>query len=101
MIWRLMASVLAMSGTGDVSLVLTHTDWPTEQRCREVIASHYQPPPPTEINGVLITTKISASCVPVGQSVAVDMPPPIAEIVPRFFGAPAPPAPPPPQRFYR
>ena len=85
MIWRLMASVIAVSGTGDVSLVLSHTEWPSEQQCRAIIASHYQPPPPREINGHVITVKISASCVPVEQDVAPPLPPPLAQMMPRFI----------------
>ena len=89
MIWRLMASVIAVSGTGDVSLVLSHTDWPDEAQCRSVIASHYQPPPPKEINGQIITIKISASCVPVippaGAAQPRGYPPPLANVVPQFF----------------
>jgi hypothetical protein len=101
MIWRLMASILAMSDTGSVSVVVSHTDWATEQQCAEIIGSHYQSPPPREFNGHTVTVKISASCVPVFGG-ADGLPPPIAEILPRIFpGAPAPPAPPPPQRFYR
>jgi hypothetical protein len=87
MIWRLMATVLLMSDTGSPSLVLSHTDWPTERQCREIIASHYQPPPPREFNGHNVTVKISASCVAVigsEQEQAV-LPPPIARIVPRVF----------------
>jgi len=83
MIWRLMASVIAVSGTGDVSLVLSHTEWPTEQQCREIIASHYQPPPPREINGHVITVKISASCVPVAHG-ETPLPPPLADLLPRI-----------------
>jgi hypothetical protein len=81
MIWRLMASVIAVSGTGDVSLVLSHTDWPDEAQCRSVIASHYTPPPPKEINGHIITVKISASCVPVEQEIS-PLPPPLANMLP-------------------
>jgi hypothetical protein len=73
MIWRLMASILVMSDTGSVSLTLSHTDWPTEQQCREIVNSHYQPPKPIEMNGHAVVAKISASCVPVET---MDLPPP-------------------------
>jgi len=64
--WRLMAMIMVMSDTGGVSLVATHTDWPDEVSCRQILQSHYTPPPPTEFNGHMATAKISASCVPVG-----------------------------------
>jgi hypothetical protein len=57
--------IMVMSDTGSTSLVATHTDWPSERQCREVLVSHYTPPPPTEFNGHMATAKISASCVPV------------------------------------
>jgi len=93
MIFRLMATILVMSDTGSVSLVATHTDWPSEQQCRAVLASHYTPPPPTIFNGHEVTAKVSASCVPVnlpvgdGQPVATmpPLPPPLANILPRIF----------------
>jgi hypothetical protein len=89
MIWRLMASIIAMSDTGSVSLVLSHTDWPDEVACRQILQSHYTPPPPTTFNGHSVTVKISASCVPV-DGVASSPPPaygppPVANVVPRFF----------------
>jgi hypothetical protein len=91
MIWRLMATILAVSDTGSISLVATHTDWPTEQQCRELLVSHYTPPPPTIFNGHEITAKVSASCVLV-------IPPVLAATAP--VGSPnwrpRPPAPPPP-----
>jgi hypothetical protein len=67
--WRLMATILVMSDTGSVSLVATHTDWPTEQQCRELIQTHYQSPQPKELNGHLVTAKVSASCVPINPPV--------------------------------
>jgi hypothetical protein len=73
MIWRLMASLLVMSDTGSVSLVTSHTDWPSEAQCRGVIASHYQQPRPIEMLGHAVDVKISASCVPVEPT---DLPPP-------------------------
>jgi hypothetical protein len=65
MIWRLMASLLVMSDTGSISLVTSHTDWPSEAQCHSVIASHYQQPRPIEMLGHTVDVKISASCVPV------------------------------------
>jgi len=97
MIWRLMATILAMTDTGSISLVVSHTDWPDEVACRQIMQSHYTPPPPTEIAGHLITTKISASCVPVrygepppqaGRPPPVRIPPPLAQMIPGFLGRP-------------
>ena len=90
MLWRLMATILAVSDTGSVSLVATHTDWPDEMACRQILQSHYTQPPPTIFNGHEVTAKISASCVPVGLAPIeapppVNIPPPIAEILPRIF----------------
>ena len=89
MIWRLMATILAMSDTGSVSLVVSHTDWPSEMACRQILASHYTPPPDTVFNGHLVTAKVSASCVPVDYGPVAgppqQIPPPLAEIIPRIF----------------
>jgi hypothetical protein len=94
MIWRLMATILVMSDTGSVSLVATHTDWPDETSCRQILQSHYTPPPDKEFNGHKVTAKISASCVPVDSApLAAHVPPspqaygppPVANVVPRFF----------------
>ena len=93
MIWRLMAMILVMSDTGSVALVTDHTDWPDEMSCRNILQSHFKTPPPTEFNGHTVNAKVSATCVPVedrygGQS---QVPPPIAEIIPRMFpGTPLP-----------
>ncbi len=67
--WRLMATILVVSDTGSVSLDTSHTDWPSEQQCRQIIASHYQSPPPREFNGHTIAAMVSASCVPVNPPV--------------------------------
>lgn len=89
MIWRLMASILMMSDTGSVSLVVSHTDWPDEASCRAILQSHYTSPPDREFNGHRVTVKISASCVPVGNTEqAVVMPPPIANLLPRMLAPP-------------
>jgi hypothetical protein len=74
--WRLMAMIMVMSDTGSVSLVATHTDWPDETSCRQILQSHYTPPPPTEFNGHMATAKISASCIPVGLVAQADVVPP-------------------------
>jgi hypothetical protein len=66
MIWRLMASIIVMSDTGSISLVTSHTDWPAERQCRDVILSHYQAPRPLVLNGHAVVAKIDASCLPVG-----------------------------------
>jgi len=66
--WRLMATILVISDTGSVSMTVSHTDWPSEQQCIEIIQSHYQAPPPKEFNGHTVTAKVSASCVPVRES---------------------------------
>ena len=91
MIFRLMATIIAMSDTGSVSLVVAHTDWPDEIACRQILQSHYSPPPPTIFNGHEVTVKISASCIPVGgmvppiqAPVANRLPPPPIGIPPPF-----------------
>jgi hypothetical protein len=91
MIWRLMATILAVSDTGSVSLVATHTDWPTELQCRDMLVSHYTPPPPTIFNGHEITAKVSASCVLVVPPVIARTELPVGSPGWR----PRPPAPPP------
>jgi hypothetical protein len=92
MIWRLMAFIVAMSDTGSVSMVTAHTDWPDEMSCRQILRSHYTPPPDTVFNGHNTTVKISASCVPVGNVPVGALPPqpqpyapPLANVVPQFF----------------
>jgi len=85
-----MATILVMSDTGSVSLVATHTDWPDEMACRQILASHYQPPPVSSFNGHNVTAKISASCVPVDG--VPTGPPPMASL---------PPIPPPLARLFQ
>ena len=99
MMFRLMAFIVAMSDTGSVSMVTAHTDWPDEQACRAILQSHYSPPPETVFNGHNVAVKISASCVPVndaqvpvlqapvanGRPPPINVPPPIAQMIPRFF----------------
>ena len=91
--WRLMAFIVGMSDTGSVSMIASHTDWPNEVACRQILQSHYTAPPVTIFNGHEVTVKISASCVPVGlappQTVGpppVGIPPPLANVIPQFFG---------------
>ena len=88
--WRLMAFIVGMSDTGSVSMVTSHTDWPNEVACRQILQSHYTAPPTTIFNGHEVAVKISASCVPVGlvpiaPPPPVNIPPPIADILPRIF----------------
>ena len=80
MIWRLMASVLAMSDAGAISLTSDKSDWPSQQQCNQILQDFYTPPPPTVVNGKKITIKISATCVPVGGPDGL-LPPPVAEVV--------------------
>lgn len=65
MIWRLLASVLAVSDTGGITVTSENSNWPTEAQCIEVIQTYYRAPPPQTINGHRIEMKASASCVPV------------------------------------
>ena len=81
--WRLMATVLVISDTGSVSMTMTHTDWPSEQQCMEIVQSHYQAPPPKEFNGHLVTAKVSASCVQVRDSEPLPAPAPARGRSPR------------------
>jgi hypothetical protein len=76
--WRLLASVLVVSDTGGVSMTLTHTDWPTEVVCKEMIETMYRAPESAVIGGHKLAIKTTASCVPVGGSYAA----PRVEIVP-------------------
>jgi hypothetical protein len=69
MIWRLLASVLAVSDTGGVSVTSESSNWPTEQQCVEMIRTNYVTPPPQEINGHRIAMRVSATCVPVDFNV--------------------------------
>ena len=94
MIWRLMASVLMMSDTGAISLVSDKSDWPSQQQCNQILQDFYTPPPPYVANGRKITTKISATCVPVGGPDGL-LPPPVAEVVPPVAGPPVVGLPPP------
>ena len=66
MIWRLIASVLAVSDTGSISLVSDHSDWPSQRGCEQAIERLYTVPrEPQTIGGHKVTLKVSASCLPV------------------------------------
>ena len=83
MIWRLMASVLMMSDTGDLSLVSDKSDWPSQIQCEQIRQDFYTAPPPQKLNGRHIVTKISATCVPVaGADGLLTEIPPLAEPLP-------------------
>ena len=86
--WRLMATMIVVSGTGSVGVDSTITDWPTEAECREIIRTIYSAPPNGEIGGHKLTIRMSAQCIPVGiyQPVESHWPPP---------------EPPPPPGYYR
>ena len=63
--WRLMASVLVVSDAGSVALVSDHTDWPSEQRCLQVIEEMYSTPPTATLaNGIKVTITTKARCLP-------------------------------------
>lgn len=66
MIWRLVASVIAVSDTGSIALVTDHTDWPSERSCIAAVEQLYKAPEvPPVIGGRKIALKISASCMAV------------------------------------
>jgi hypothetical protein len=64
--WRLIASILAVSDTGSIALVSDHSDWPSERACMQAVQRIYtMPREPQAINGHRITLKASAACMPV------------------------------------
>jgi hypothetical protein len=64
MIWRLVASVLAVSDTGSIAVVTDHTDWPSERSCIAAVEQLYKAPQDSPvIGGRKITLKITASCM--------------------------------------
>jgi hypothetical protein len=66
MLWRLIASVLAVSDTGSIALVSDAHDWPSQRACEQAIEKLYAVPrEPQLIGGHRITMKVSASCQPV------------------------------------
>lgn len=65
MSWRLLASVLALTDTGSVSVTSEHSDWPTEVQCNEVLQKFYTASPPQQLDGHRVTVRISGVCVPV------------------------------------
>lgn len=82
MIWRLLASVMALTDTGSIAVTSEHTDWPTEVQCNEVLQKFYTASPPQQIDGHRITVRISGVCVPVidghaTEYVARPQPPPV------------------------
>jgi len=70
MIWRLLASVLAISDTGGLSVTSESSNWPTEAQCIDVVRNFYTVPPPQDINGHRVVMKVSATCLPVDFSAA-------------------------------
>jgi hypothetical protein len=98
MIWRLMASVIALTDAGSVAVTTDHTDWPTQQACEHIIATLYTGPPTITVGGVNLSLRMKATCVPVGDG-PVDY---AAEGSPGWSPRPpAPPAPPRPTYFFR
>jgi hypothetical protein len=66
MIWRLVASIIAVSDTGSIALVTDHTDWPSERSCIAAVEQLYKAPAETPVvGGRRIALKISASCMAV------------------------------------
>jgi hypothetical protein len=65
MIWRLLASVLAISDTGGLAVTSESSNWPTEVQCNEILQKFYVAPAPQDINGHRVVMKVSGVCVPV------------------------------------
>lgn len=65
MIWRLMASVLAVSDSGSIALVSDHSDWPSQRACEQAVQQLYIAPEPQIVGSRRVHFKVSASCVPV------------------------------------
>jgi hypothetical protein len=66
MIWRLFATVLAVSDTGSIALNSVHSDWPSERSCISATETIYSAAKPTQsFGGHNVTIKISAACLPV------------------------------------
>ena len=66
MIWRLIATVMAMTDTGSIAIVSDHHDWPSERACWQAVEAIYSlPKEPMTLNGHTVTVKVSASCRPV------------------------------------
>ena len=66
MIWRLFATVLAVSDTGSIALNSEHTDWPSERSCISATESIYGVSKPTQsFAGHNVTVVIRASCMQV------------------------------------
>lgn len=93
--WRLMYAMVVVSNTGSVAIDSHHTDWPTERACQTAVQELYNAPSTSTINGVTLTIKTKAQCIPVGE-VLVDAPASYSDPPPRY--APPPFAAPPFQR---
>ena len=66
MIFRLFATVLAVSDTGSIALNSVHSDWPSERACIAATENIYSVSQPTQsFGGHNVTIKISATCMPV------------------------------------
>jgi hypothetical protein len=65
--WRLFASVVAVTDSGDIAMSNERTDWPSERSCMTAIQQIYSPPVPAtqSIGGHKVTIKVSAMCMPV------------------------------------
>jgi hypothetical protein len=64
--WRLFASVIAVTDSGDIAMSNERSDWPTERSCMAAIQQVYTgPPEPQTIGGRRVTIRVRAMCMQV------------------------------------
>lgn len=63
-LWRLFASVVAITDSGSIAMSNNQTDWPTERSCMAAVQQVYVAPrEPQTIGGQPVTFRIKATCL--------------------------------------
>jgi hypothetical protein len=63
--WRVFASVLAISDTGSIALTSEHSDWPSERACLLAVQRLYTAPrqQPVKVGEHEISIRMTATCM--------------------------------------
>jgi hypothetical protein len=62
--WRLFASIVAITDNGSIAMSNDQTDWPTERSCMAAIEQIYVAPRGSQtIGGHPVTFRIKAACL--------------------------------------
>lgn len=84
--WKLFATVLAVSDTGSISTTGFVTDFNDPRACALAVHDLFSQPGQANINGHIITIKVRGECRPDGSVVGgPGLPPPLAGAITGFL----------------